>query len=761
MTTLQSSSSAGMTMIIRYLKHWRVFLIFIVLSIAAGYLYLQTQAPKYKVTSTLLLQDDSKGEGLFKGTAFSDLNLFRTSRTVYDEMELIRSRDLIYKVLYQLNLQTNYSYEQFLHNEELFGNKLPVVVSTVSLNPAAYNAKMQIFPLDASRFLFVESGKRTIYKYGHLISRPAFRIKVSRGPAPFKSGKPINITFLDLYKRAQAYSSTGLTVMPVIKDANTVVLTLMDALPERGVAILDALLLLYNKENINRKNQTALQTISFINAKLEGLSSNLTGAEQDIEDYKVKNRITALSEDAQMNLQTSGASGQQLSATEVQLNIVNSITKYLNTGTDRFELVPTTLGLKDATLESLTEKYNNLAVERQRLLRTNSVLNPLVVNLTEQLSGLKTSLLENLKMVRSGLLLERANFRNQAVKSDSRLSSVPVLERGLITRSREQGVKTTQYQYLLQKREETELSLSATIPSFQVVESPGYNPQPASPKTQLVYLISILAGFSLPIGVVYLKDMTNSKVRETTDAVYINAKGNILGELSHKGIGEAIVVEKGKSTNISELFRYIRSNLQFMDIDKLNKVMLVTSTSKGEGKTFFSINLGITLSLIGKKVVMLEFDLRKPDLLSAMNLRPASVGLSDYLLGSPVALEDMLIPVPKADQLYVIGCGKIPDNPSELLASHRLGQLIERLREDFDYIIIDSSPVGHVADAFTIGQFADASIYMVRYNYTSKSDLSVFTEISENGRLKNPMIVFNDAKKENTNVYRYGRYAYN
>jgi len=761
METLNSSSKATVGLMLRYLKYWRIFLLSLILCLGLAFLYLQTQVPGYRVTSTLLLQDDSKDGGLFKGTAFSDLNLFAATKTVYDYMEMLRSRDLIYSVLNQLHLQTKYSYANFIATEEVYGSQLPVIVNTLSLAPAAFQLELKIKPLNKEKYILIENGKTTIYKYGVVVTRPEYKITVQRGPAAFREGKPVLIAFRDLYKTAQAYSSAGLTVMPVIKDANTVVLTLIDPIPDRGIDILNTLLKMYNQENSRRKNQTALQTIDFINAKLKGLNAHLTGAEEDIENYKIKNRISLLNDDAQMNIQNSGAAGQQLSSTDVQLNVVNSLSRYLNNSKSTFELVPSTLGLKDPTLQNLTDKYNNLQVERQRLLRNTSELNPLVVTLTEQLSALKSSLVENLRMIKKGLLLEKENYRNQTAKSDSRLGSVPALERGLLERSREQGVKTTQYQYLLQKREETELSLSATIPSFQIVESPGYDPNPASPKVQLSYLISILAGLSLPMGVIYLREVMNGKVRETADAHYINTKGNILGELSHKAIGEAIVVEKGKSTNISELFRYIRSNLHFMDMEKLNKVMLVTSSSKGEGKTFFCINLGITLSLIGKKVVLLEFDLRKPDLLKAISLEQPANGLSAYLAGQHIEIEELIMPVPASENLSVIGCGKVPDNPSELLESGRLELLIAELRQRFDYIIIDSSPVGYVADAFTIGQYADASIYLVRYNYTSKTDLSIFTEIAENKRLKNPMIVFNDAKKENKNIYRYGRYAYN
>jgi capsular exopolysaccharide synthesis family protein len=743
----------------KYVKYWYFFALALILSLGAAWLYLQTTVSKYKVSSTLLVQDDAKGDGLLKGTAFSDLNMFRSSKTVIDEMEVMRSRDLIHGVLKDLKMDVSYFYELPLKKRELYGNTLPVNVLLNRNNNQAYLQKLSLTIINDRQFILNENGKRTIYNFGYPVSRPQFNMTVVKGPAFSISDKVIHFRFVDLEQLAQAYSTAGLTVLPVIKDANTVVLSLLDAIPQRGIDILNALISRYNMENVNNKNIMALNTIKFIDGKLKFLTKNLSGVEQDVENYKRDNRITELSADAQMNLQSSGSYNEQLASSEVQLSLVQSLISYLKGGDGAFELVPTTLGLKDPTLQNLTDKYNNLQIERERLLRNNSVSNPLVVSLTEQLTGLKRSLLENLTMIRRGLTLERNKLSSKTSQFENRLNHVPVMERGLLERSREQSVKTTLYQYLLQKREETELSLSATIPTSKLIDRPAYNPIPAKPKVQLIYMLSMMAGLTIPFSVIYLKDKLNRKVKDIYDVEYIAMNGKILGELSHKAIGESIVVHKNQSNTISELFRYIRSNLHFMDMNLHNKVLLVTSTSKGEGKTFFSINLGITLSLIDKKVVILEFDLRKPDLLNNMNLQ-GKTGLSDYLKSDQLRVDDLLIKAPQSDHLFVIGCGEISDSPSEILMSPKLEILFRELRERFDYVIVDTSPVGHVADAFTIATFADSSIYLVRYNYTHKEDLAIFEEICENGRLKNPMIVFNDAGKGNKNTYRYGRYAY-
>ncbi|WP_228098988.1 polysaccharide biosynthesis tyrosine autokinase [Pedobacter sp. MC2016-24] len=743
----------------KYVRNWYLFVIVLAMSVGGAYLYLECTVPLYKVTSTLQIQEDTKGDGLFKGTAFSDLNMFKTSKTVENEMEVLRSRDLIYNVLAKLGFETRYYYKNIFRNEELYGNNLPLKVKVVRMSPQGYQSKIALSIINDQEFLLTDGVVSKRYNFNQNVFGKGYQIVVTKGPAFEIADEPVQIRFVNLYRAAEAYSMTGLTILPVIKDANTIVLSLLDPIPDRGIQLLNTLINTYNMENVRSKNIMALNTIKFIDNKLRYLTKDLSGVEQEVQNYKQNNSVTELATDAQMSLQSSGAYNQQLAASEVQLSLVESITGYLNGSGSTFDMVPTTLGLKDPTLQGLTERYNSLQLERERLLRTTNVNNPLVQNITAQLQSLKSNLLENLSMIKKGLVVEKNSLNNKSQLYESKLRNVPVIERGLIERGREQGVRTTLYQYLLQKREETELSLSATIPSSLMIDKPAYNGVPAKPKVQLIYMLSIIFGLVIPASVIYGRDKLNAKVNDILDVEYLNGNIRILGELSHKKIGESIVVHKDKSTTISELFRYIRSNLHFMDADKNNKVFLVTSSTKGEGKTFFCANLGITLSLIDKKVVLLEFDLRKPDLVNSLKMSPGP-GLSEYLADDKLKLDDIIVQSNAADSLYVIGCGKIPHNPSELLMSDRLNILFEELRTRFDYIILDTSPVGYVADAFSLAPFSDASIYLVRYNYTDKRELGIFEDICENNRLKNPMLVFNDAKKGNRNVHRYGRYAY-
>ncbi|ARS39576.1 tyrosine protein kinase [Sphingobacteriaceae bacterium GW460-11-11-14-LB5] len=740
----------------RFARNWHYFLISIIISMAAVYGFLYITPPKYKVSSTLLISDDKNGAAMSNSTAFSDLNMFQTVKTVDNEIEILRSRDLIFKVLKKLNLETAYFKKEGIREKELYGKTSPLVVTAISLKNGAYARKINVSYLDDISYIIQDSLKTNIVKYGDTISTKNYAIKINKGPA-FKAefGK-IKLQFKNLYKMTEAYNLVSLKIVPVVKDANTITISLNDVVPQRGIDILNDLIETYNINNVNNKNTIARNTIKFIDNRLKYLVADLSGTEEDVESYKQQNRVTDVNMDAQMNAARSGQYNQLLEESSVQLRLLRSIENYFRGKQSQYNLAPSAMGLKDPILNSLISKFNDLQLERNRMLRTANAENPLVLNLNEQIATLKTNILENLSSIKQGFVIERNNLSSNYAQFDNKIKSVPTIERGLLERSREQSVKSGLYKYLLQKREETALSLSATVPTSQVVDKPAYNTIPNSPKQPLLYLCGFIFGFFVPAGVIYAKGFFNNKVQDASTIELTGAK--MLGELSHNLDKSTIVFQKDNRSTISELFRYIRMNLGLMSNNIENKVMLVTSSMKGEGKTFFSVNLATTLGMLDKKVVVLEFDLRKPDLLNKVGLKQ-TIGLTDYLIGESL-LDDIIKPTSVSDNISVIGCGQSPENPAEVMMSPKMDLLFDELKERFDYIIIDTSPVGQVADAFSLAEYADVSIYLVRYNYTNKYQLAILKDICENNKLKNPMVVFNDAKREKSQKYSYGGYGY-
>jgi len=759
MTTQNSNSGANnfAETMIRFARNWPYFLISIIISLTCIYTFIYLTPPKYKISSTLLIQDDKNGTAMSNSTAFSDLNMFQTVKTVDNEIEILHSRDLLFKVLKKLALETTYFKKEGFRNKELYGKDLPVKVKAITLNNGAYTKNISINYLDEVSFILRDSANVNIVKYGQTIKNKDYVIRIDKGPAYAKEYGKIQIQFKNLYKLTESYSLAKLKIVPVVKDANTIVLSLNDNIPQRGIDILTDLIETYNINNVNNKNIIAKNTIKFIDNRLKYLVTDLSGGEEDVESYKQQNRVTDINMDAQMNAARSGEYNQLLETSSVQLRLIRSIENYFKGKQSQFNLAPSAMGLRDPILNSLISRFNDLQLERNRMLRTANAENPLVLNLNDQLVTLKSNILENLSSIKQGFIIERNNLRANYFQFDNKIRSVPTIERGLLERSREQSVKSGLYKYLLQKREETALSLSATVPTSQIVDRPAYKTIPDSPKQPLLYLCGFIFGCFLPAGILSAKGFFNNKVKDASTIELTGAK--MLGEVSHNLDKGIVVFQKDNRSTISELFRYIRMNLGLMSNHMNNKVMLVTSSMKGEGKTFFSINLATTLGMLDKKVVVLEFDLRKPDLLNKVGLKQ-SAGITDYLINDSIFLEDIIQPTKISENVSVIGCGETPEHPAEIMMNPKIELLFEELKERFDYIIIDTSPVGQVADAFSLAEYADLSIYLVRYNYTNKYQLAILKDICDNNKLKNPMVVFNDAKREKSQQYSYGGYGY-
>lgn len=750
-----------METVTKYSKYWYLFLISIGICLGLGYLYIQIAPPIYSVSTTLLINEDKKGDGVLKETAFSDLNMFKSAKTADNEMQVLRSVNLFQQVFQKLSLQTRYSKDTLLFGKrELYGKDLPVNVIVKKLGNAAYADDEKITMVDDNSFKLTSKAEvgSKVYKFGDEINTPDFTITIVKGPAFTSSFKSLHFGFNNINAMAQSYSDEKLDIAPIIKDGNTVALTIRDEIPQRGLDILTTLVNLYNKQGIESRNKIAQASIDFIDARIKLLTTDLLAREQSIEQFKRNNMVTTdLGTDAHVDLMRGEDYKVDLQRAETQLNMVEAMERYFNKPGSEVALAPSTLGIQDATLISLITKFNDLQQDYQRVLKNNEPQNPLVVNIKDQILTLKQSIEENLKNVKNGLILTRNDLLGSVLRYDSRIKDVPAIEKGLIERNREQSAKETLYNYLIQKREETALTLSSMVPDARVIDSPNASPNPESPKKPLILLYAFLLGAILPIFSIKTNELLNSKVKSAGD-LHSLTDITILGELSHNKGKRNLVMDNGSRTSISELFRYIRMNLNNNNLAD-NKVIMVTSSTRGEGKTFVSLNLGATLAMVNKKVVVLEFDLRKPDLLKKINLNNQP-GISDYLNSDNVTITDILQQTEISSNMWVIGSGKLMQHPAEQLMNAKLDKLFDELKVMFDYVIIDTSPIGLVADAFSFNRYTDLAIYLIRYNYTRKDQLKTIEDIMKNNRLKNPMLIFNDAKTENLKNYGYASAKY-
>jgi capsular exopolysaccharide synthesis family protein len=736
-------------LLLTYLRYWYLFVIGLAICIGLAYFYLMTTTPQYRVSSTILLKNEENQTGL-RTQEPGELNLFSTKQNIDNELEVLNSKSLMHRVFSELSLNVTYHVKEEFRTREIYGKELPFRLAITKLHNTADGRSVIIRRRTSSTFTIQEEeGKPTNHKYGEEISMPYGIFTVIAAPLDsaisMRTQQPVIVTFHDIAKAATAYSGK-LKIEAVNKRASVIRLTLIESVPEKGKDIINKLLEVYSKEALEDRNRVANTTIQFIDERLKYLTSELTDVEKDVENFKREHQVTDVTSDADQYLKQATSYNQQLNALNNQIDVLEGLEEYLKKQSGKYEVVPSRLSLDEPSLENLVSRFNDLQLERERMLRTALPSNPLVQDINEQLATLHLSILENLHTIKQGLYITRKNMQSTSGRFRSQINKVPSIERELLEINRQQGTKGNLYLYLLEKREQAALALEATVSKSRMLDPALVEDKPVSPKKSLTYLFALIVGLGIPFSGIYLKNLLNNKIQTKRDVTRIT-RTPILGEISKNNSGTSLVITKDSTSSLAELFRLIRSNLHFATAGKENKVILVTSSMSGEGKTFFSINLSASLALIGKTVILLELDLRRPTLAKQLGLKPGP-GITNYLVGKEkYSMEDIIKQHKTVRGFYLAFSGSIPPNPSELMTSKSLSNFIQELREKFDYVIIDTPPVGKVADAFSLNGIVDSTIYLMRFNYTLKSQLELVDDIYIGKKLPHPMIVLNDSKE--------------
>ncbi|PVY38682.1 GumC family protein [Pontibacter virosus] len=739
----------------KYLRYWYLFLFGGVLGIGGAYFYcLYYTIPQYSISSTILLkgnQEESDGGG------FGDFSIMRTSNNINNEIEVLYALSLMQRVVRELDLSTSYWVEGTAKSMEIYGKDVPIKVIVSQFDSSSFGKSIFIHLTPEGGFILEEGeGERAKLRFGQQVKRPygIFTVVVATGVATSEVpvGQKIQVVFHDLKKVAQHYN-WSMVINPKREDTNVLRISLSDPVPEKGKNIINKLVEVYNKEAIEYKNLQASSTIEFLDERLKYLTTELSDVEKDVEKYKRDNKLTDVNTQASQYMEQASGYNSKLSDWAIQIEILESIEDYLNSSNNQYKMVPSTLTIQDPTLTGLIAKFNELQLERERLLKNAFPDNPLVQNVTEQLNDLRGNITENLRNIKKSLIITSNNLRASSGQFESKISKVPSMERELLEINRQQAIKQNLYLYLLQKREESALSLAANISNSRIIDPAIATDNPISPDKQTFYLLGLMLGLGIPFAGIFLKGLLDTKVQTQQEVEQLTSTP-ILGEILHNSSPDTLVVSTNSHSPIVEMFRLIRAKLQFAAVDKENKTILVTSSMSGEGKTFFTINLGAALALSGKRVVLLELDLRNPRITEELGLMNAC-GLSDFIISKELGIADILKPCEFDSNLFIISSGPIPPNPAELIMSSKLTHLIEELKKSFDHIIIDTAPIGQVADAFSLNAVADSTIYIVRYAYTLKKQLKIIDSIYRGKELKNPVIVLNDAK-DGIGSYGYG-----
>ena len=768
-------------LLFKYLIHWPWFVGTVVVCLIAAWVYLYMSTPVYNISATVLIKDDKKGgsAGMLSGLESLGLDgMVSSSQNIDNEIEVLRSKTIVKEVVEDLGLYISYTDEDEFPSRNMYKTS-PVQVSLTpqeaDLLEEPMIVKMALQP-QGSMDVNVKIGDDEYQK--HFEKLPAV-FPTDRGTLAFfltpdsissskrtleettdsgKTTRNITATINKPLAVAKAYCK-NMTIEPTSKTTSVAVISLKNSNVQRGKDFINKLLEMYNINTNNDKNEVAQKTAEFINERISIISKELGSTEKDLESFKRGAGITDLTSDAQIALTGSAEYEKKRVENQTQINLLQDLQKYMQN--EGYEVLPSNIGLQDLNLAAAINRYNDVLVERKRLLRTSTENNPTIINLDTSISAMKENVQVSLDRVLRGLFITKADLDREASRYSRRISEAPGQEREFVSIARQQEIKAGLYLMLLQKREENAITLAATANNAKIIDDAIADDAPVSPRGRITYLIAFILGVGIPVGVIYLLELTKFKIEGRADVEKLTS-APIVGDipLTDEKQG-AIAVFENQNNLMSETFRNIRTNLQFM-LENDKKVILVTSTVSGEGKSFISANLAISLSLLGKKVVIVGLDIRKPGLNKVFNIPRKEVGITQYLANPEKNLMDLVQLSDVSKNLYILPGGTVPPNPTELLARDGLDKAIETLKKNFEYVILDTAPVGMVTDTLLIGRVADLSVYVCRADYTRKNEYTLINELIDGNKLPNLCTVINglDLKKRKYGYYYgYGKYG--
>ena len=769
-------------LLFKYLIHWPWFVGAVIVCLISAYIYLYVATPVYNISATVLIKDDKKGGNSNNVAGLDELGLsglITSSQSIDNEIEVLRSKTLVKEVVSYLNLYVTYQDDDQIPSKELYKTS-PVQVSMIPQE--AENLKKNIViemvvqpqgSLDVNvkmrdkeiqkhfeklpAILPTDQGTLSFFQTKDSISSK----KMEEVSYPVQDVRHITATISQPMNVARGYCE-NLSIEPTSKTTSVVTVSLKNSSLQRGQDFINQLLEMYNRNTNNDKNEIAQKTAEFIDERIGIISKELGSTEADLETFKRDAGITDLSSDAQIALTGNAEYEKKQVENRTQISLVEDLKKYL--GHNEYEILPSNVGLKDITLAAQIDRYNEMLIERKRLLRTSTENNPAIINLDTSIRATKANVQATLEGTLQGLFITKADLDREAKRYMRRISDAPGQERQYVSIARQQEIKAGLYLMLLQKREENAIMLAATANNAKIIDDAIADVIPVSPKRSIIYLAALVLGIAIPVVVIYLIDLTKFKIEGRADVEKLTSVP-IAGDIpltDEKNTKEgSIAVFENQNNLMSETFRNIRTNIQFM-LQNDKKVILVTSTVSGEGKSFTSANLAISLSLLGKKVVIVGLDIRKPGLNKVFNLSSKEKGITQYLANPEMDLMSLVQSSDVNRNLYILPGGTVPPNPTELLARDGLDKAIEILKKNFDYVILDTAPIGMVTDTLLIGRVADLSVYVCRADYTHKAEYTLINELYHEKKLPNLCTIINgvDLKKRKYGYYYgYGKYG--
>lgn len=782
----EKSSFDFATIYTALILNWKWFVLSLIICMGAAHIYLRYATPIYQSAAKLLIKDDEGSRSSFKGgnsiMSATNLGIISNSNGIDNEMEILKSRTLAQQTVYDLKLYVNYRHEGKLKDHILYGDQ-EVNIDMDLEHLKKLNAPMNLkitregrnyhvtgsynVPIDNNSFK--PEAVNIDKTFSALPATIGTRVGVVRftqnGNYMLRDGESLKATMIAPEIAAGKYVG-NLNVTESSKTTTIVDLVLNDEIPQRAIDYLKQLAIVYNRQANEDKNEIAVRTEQFINQRLEKINAELGSTEGQLENYKKRNNMVELKMNATQAVANADQYAQKLSEANTQVALLDELTKYMNEPSNRHQPIPSNVGLSDASATSLINEYNKIALQRNQLLHSASENSPTVTPLTAQLDDLNSSIKRAMTQARAGLKIQRNSIAAQAGKYEGQINNTPEQERMLTQIGRQQEVKSGLYLMLLQKREENSISLAATADKGKLIDTPVFAGK-VTPKNSIIMLIALILGLAIPAGILFLLEFFRDKIEGHNDVEKLTNLPIIADVViaSERAKTKAdIVVHENKNNLMEEIFRSLRTNLQFL-LKQHDKVIMFTSTTSGEGKTFIASNVAISFALLGKKVILVGLDVRKPRLAELFEIDDHHHGITNLLVKDEVNWSDVkeqIIPSGINDKLDILMAGPVPPNPGELVTRESLDQTMEQLKEHYDYILIDTAPVGLVTDTLALGRISNATVYVCRADFTQKASFGLINSLSMEKKLPNMSIVLNGvdlSKKKYGYYYGYGKYG--
>ncbi len=744
---------------IRIVKNWYWFMLSCAVCGGLGLLYYFSTTQKYKVESSIMIRNEDKKNISSAMQMMSMMGLDGSKRTE-DEIAIFTSRDILSQVIRELDIQTEYRIKDGMRWEGQYPNHtLTVHYPAQYLDTLTRSVHIDLRVRKSGYIVKVRYGRFAHSR--HRVQDLTQPIQTCAGEIYFTTTRPLErgehfristsslLPCIDSYKR-------NITVEPLKKESNVINISTTTDMPRRAIDFIRKETELYNLDAVIDKNLMASNTATFIEDRLRLIENELYTAEKDVEHYKERHGIVDLSSEAKLYISESYEYRKQVAEIETQLNLIQYVHDFVSDDTKQNSLIPANLGISDEALVGLITEYNNMLLQRMRIQRTAAADNPVINQMNTQLALLRENVLISIGNVQNSLRISKRDIEKRYTTTESQKYDIPSQERQYVEVERQRQLKENLYLFLYEKREENAIRLVSTVVPAKVIATPQMNPIPVSPRLKIIALLCLIMGVGIPVGAMLLFDMFNNKLTDDTKEFEKRIQVPFLGMLVQNHHGQFIAVKSGENSVTAELFRLLRANLKFtLPANGHSPVILVTSSINGEGKSYVASNLAISLSLLGKRTVLVGLDIRKPMLADYFGL-PQKGCLTSFLADDTYTVDDLI--AHSDTGIDIIPAGIIPPNPSELLQSERLDTLFAELRTRYEYIIVDSAPVALVSDTFLLNRVCDLTIFVSRARYTTTDMVDFLNQTSEQQRLPHVVSVLNGVKASRVG-YGYG-YGY-